>query len=283
MPDDLSKHFELGRRRAAEGKSTPTGLLSDEFASKAEKAAAQRGWEAQKAAEAHGEQIHRERTTPSSSSSRSSSSQLFGEIGEGIFGLVGAVLGMIWGLVQGFVDHGIGGALLYAAIGGIGGALIGVFVGLMVIWSLVIGIVAGAIWLIIWVFSNLWDLGKPTTHPTPTEQALTEVAPAIEQVEEHLSDQAVEQPPTATATEDYRTQQEPAEEPNALPIELTPAPEPEQSLPLLTTYYFHVGTPEASSTIEIAAPSPQKAETILRDFRGNPTVIEGPTTVVTWQ
>lgn len=67
-----------------------------------------------------------------------------------------------------------------------------------------------------------------------------------------------------------------------------PPPEPEVLVtappaPVLHTYYARVKLPDGTTaTLDLMAPSPEKAREILRDFRGDPEVLEGPALEQTW-
>ena len=52
--------------------------------------------------------------------------------------------------------------------------------------------------------------------------------------------------------------------------------------PALNTYYFLVSKDGVSQTVSLAAPDPEKAKEVLRKFRGNPDVLQGPSNSVEW-
>jgi len=55
------------------------------------------------------------------------------------------------------------------------------------------------------------------------------------------------------------------------------SPEGGEARPALQTWYVEVARgPGVSEILEIAAPSPEQALVVLRDFRGNPRVLRGP-------
>jgi len=55
------------------------------------------------------------------------------------------------------------------------------------------------------------------------------------------------------------------------------SPEGGEGTPPLQTWYVEVARgPGVSEILEIAAPSPEQALVVLRDFRGNPRVLRGP-------
>lgn len=55
------------------------------------------------------------------------------------------------------------------------------------------------------------------------------------------------------------------------------SPEGGEGAPPLQTWYVEVARgPGVSEILEIAAPSPEQALVVLRDFRGNPRVLRGP-------
>ena len=56
------------------------------------------------------------------------------------------------------------------------------------------------------------------------------------------------------------------------------SPEGGEGTPPLRTWYVEVARgPGVSEVLEISAPSPEQALVVLRDFRGNPRVLRGPT------
>jgi hypothetical protein len=52
--------------------------------------------------------------------------------------------------------------------------------------------------------------------------------------------------------------------------------------PALNTYYFLVSKNGVSQTLSLTASDPEHAKEILRKFRGNPNVIQGPSNSIEW-
>jgi len=79
----------------------------------------------------------------------------------GVAAIIGAIVGVVIGLVTGFHDHGVGGALLY----GLGGSILGGFLGAIVLilagYALAWGVILATLYVLYFIFSHLWDLGKP--------------------------------------------------------------------------------------------------------------------------
>ena len=126
------------------------------------------------------------------------------------------------------------------------------------------------------------NFGQSNTASAPSEQVIAASTQPLDQSDIPAYEQPISQTPLETIAGDQTLHHEPAEETSAPLVESAHASEPEEAKPTLTKYYFQVGTPYNISTVEVSAQTPEMAQEILRNFRGNPPVIQGPSTEVNW-
>jgi len=126
-------------------------------------------------------------------------------------------------------------------------------------------------------------VNRSSAESKTNDQTTPQTTSILEQSHESEVEQVTEQIPTQAVVADQTYTQEPEERLNtAVGAELIPATESAHPPQSLTNYYFQVDTSAGVSTMEISASTPEDAQRILREFRGNPTVIQGPVTSVAW-
>lgn len=155
------------------------------------------------------------------------------------------------------------------------------------------GLVAGLVLFLLWL-----SLQPSRKVEAPSEAASTAAAHAngpARQPDGVLGDIAGEFQPGARTVIDAPTDEpepepplagEPGEGPDAVDGPPTDeeaiagallSPEGGEGTPTLQTWYVEVARgPDVSEILEIAAPSADQALVVLRDFRGNPRVLRGP-------
>jgi hypothetical protein len=155
------------------------------------------------------------------------------------------------------------------------------------------GLLAGLLLFLIWL--SLQPARK-VEAPADAATAAGAVRGPVRQPDGVLGDIAGDFEPGARSVVDSPTQDEadadaPVDDGAAEPADATEAPltdeqaiagallSPEggEGRPVLQTWYVEVARgPGVSEILEIAAPSSEQALVVLRDFRGNPRVLRGP-------
>lgn len=155
------------------------------------------------------------------------------------------------------------------------------------------GVLAGLLLFLVWL--SLQPSRKPQA-PADAATAAVQANGPTRKPDGVLGDIAGDFQPGARSVVDLPTQDEPPEEATVEPGEgdapdaadapptdeqaiagALLSPEGGEGTPALQTWYVEVARgPGVSEILEIAAPSADQALVVLRDFRGNPRVLRGP-------